>query len=331
MSNFSEELSEDSSALGPGTDLVISLAAILLLTLAIQTVLKDEQAATLEQVNESLTKETRALEQDYDNLVNERQEARDLIRSQYQTIDHLEQTAARCVARIGSVDLVNERQEARDLIRSQYQTIDHLEQTVARCVARIGSVDLTAVHRNQELFVRRVSMEFPGSRLSEDLSKLDINGDGIFDLSFHRQLARQRVTFGSHLLFDPDDVALNREGARVIDRVGRAVLAFIPHLAEVHVEGHADIRPTRRHRTNLNLGAQRAITVFSRLRQVGMSPLDTVMSVSSYGEFMPVARFEALGTGLPSYSQNQLAGDNITDSLRRRNRRIEFLLVYARR
>lgn len=280
-----EDGGDDGGLLGPGTDLVISLAAILLLVLAIQSAAQFEKDRTA------------AIS------------LRECMEGKAQCLD----------------DLRVCQDEAEDLGKVLERTVSEL----VECRQRLGTVDLDEVRRNQELFIRTLAGEFPGSRLSENGLKLDIDGDGFYDISFNHRLARQRITFGGHVLFNPDAIELKTGAAQIVRRLGHALQSVLPQISEVHIEGHADTTPTRLHGSNLNLGAQRAITVFEQLRRSGVSPLRTVMSASSYGEHMPVGRFLALETGSEGFSDRRLEAENSTDSLKRRNRRIEILLIYS--
>jgi len=67
--------------------------------------------------------------------------------------------------------------------------------------------------------------------------------------------------------------------------------------------------------------------VFEFLKdKVGIQPAEHLMSVTSFGEYQSVQR----SAQDKSYTVDRLLADNINDDLRRRNRRIELVLIYRR-
>lgn len=212
------------------------------------------------------------------------------------------------------------------------QTSLHQKELENLRVESEANVDLRVVEENQRRFVEEVAAQFPNSvtvSLDPDVIRLDIGADGSWDIVFHSQATRQRVTFGGHILFDPDGIELNENGRSVVTHFGRALIVHLDAIQEIHIEGHADITPTR-YGSNLELGALRAISVFSELQALGISPYATVMSATSFGEFMSVQRFKAGLLRSRGYTEEQVWRDNETDEQKQLNRRMEVELVYAR-
>ena len=249
-----EQLAEgDSGIFGPGTDLVVSLAAVLILVLAIKSMLHDDDLKKLRKLEE----------------------------------------------------------EAR--------------------VRRQGELVLTRVLENQRRFVEEVAERFrtEATPLDEDVYAIDIDGRAPYDIVFYNHVDRQRITFGSHILFDPDEVDLNAAGRDVLVGFSAALEDRIEDIREIHIEGHADTSPTRHHRTNLDLAAKRAITVFRALEDSGIDPYQIIMSATSYGEYLSVERFRSSRSSEEGYSRLQVMRDNRTPEQKRLNRRIEVRLIYA--
>jgi chemotaxis protein MotB len=119
-----------------------------------------------------------------------------------------------------------------------------------------------------------------------------------------------RVDMVEEILFDSGVAELKPAGAAVLKRIG-TVLARGRDRG-IEVQGHTDNVPirgalTRRYATNWELSAARATNVARFLQdQAGVDP--KLLSASAYAEHHP-------------------RGTNETDSGRRRNRRIEILLV----
>ncbi len=286
MRKLEDLMKGETGVFGPGTDLVVSLSAVLILVLAAQSILHKNKENALERKVEDY----RMLQLGIDNLQQE-------IDSLQPEIDKLQQ----------------ERDEYKDQLRR----------------LGIGHVDLTEVKRNQKRLVQAVARQYPGIEtvpIDEHRVGLDIDSRASLDIVFHNDVHRQRITFGSHILFEPDEVELSDDGEDVLEKLSRALRAELDSIEEIHIEGHADITPTR-HGTNLKLAAKRAMTVFSELERLEINPYEIRMSATSFGDFMPVARFRA---NEEEYSLSRVLSDNATPAKKAINRRIELLLVYRR-
>lgn len=98
------------------------------------------------------------------------------------------------------------------------------------------------------------------------------------------------------------------------------------HIQEIQIQGHADTIPSKLYSSNLELAALRAMTVFQTLQAFGIDPRHSMMSATTFGEYVSVPR---RSWGSP-YAPEQLAIDNNSPAKRRMNRRIEILLFYRR-
>lgn len=131
-------------------------------------------------------------------------------------------------------------------------------------------------------------------------------------ISVGEELGRQKITFGSEVLFEPGSPDLNPAGRALIGRLAQAVTAEgIETLAEIQVGGHTDPLPTGEEPvyTNLELSADRATNVVRSLTRGGIDPGEVRLSATGYGQYVPVTT-------------------NETVEGRRANRRIEVRLVY---
>jgi flagellar motor protein MotB len=249
-----EHLAEgDSGIFGPGTDLVVSLAAVLILVLAIKSMLHSEDLERLRHLEEDL--------------------------------------------------------EARQQ----------------------GELLLTEVLENQRRLAEEVAERFSteATPFDEDVYVIDIDGHEPYDIAFHNHVDRQRITFGSHILFDPDAVDLTVAGRDVLMGFSDALGDRIDDIREIHIEGHADTSVTQTHDSNLDLAAKRAITVFRTFEESGIDPHEIVMSATSYGEYLSVQRFHASRISDESYSRTKVMRDNVSAEQKSLNRRIEVRLVYT--
>jgi len=196
-------------------------------------------------------------------------------------------------------------------------------------VVAVGTVNLKEVELNQTSMINSIADDYKVKP-----RKLAESNYGIFfrdskdpDIEIHNDLNSQRITFSDKILFEPDHIEIKPEGEQVLSIVGARLRAQLALIKEVQIQGHADTKPSQRYDSNVTLAANRAIAVFSYLQnKVGIQPAEHLMSVTSFGEYQSVQRSTA-DTG---YNLDKLQADNGTDELRRRNRRIELVLIYRR-
>ena len=192
----------------------------------------------------------------------------------------------------------------------------------------IGTVNLREVETNQVKLINEIASDYrvEPRKLSEGTYGIYFRDHREPDIEIHNDLNLQRITFSDKVLFEPDHTELKSEGEQVLRVVGSKLRDQMQLIREIQIQGHADTVPSKRFASNVELAANRAIAVFEFLKdQVGIQPAEHLMSVTSFGEYKSVQRSE--GT---SYSSEKLMADNQTEELKRRNRRIEMVLIYRR-
>jgi flagellar motor protein MotB len=167
-----------------------------------------------------------------------------------------------------------------------------------------------------------------------------------YDFKFIYDLTEQKITFSEQILFNSGESSLRERGEKVLDIVGIRILEQIKNIREIQIIGHADINvPSSEDRDNpdyrkfnLELAADRAISVFTFFRdEVGIKPynnsesgesLGTLMSATSFGEYVPVARSENLYEEDGSYwSWEKINQENVGEK-KDLNRRVEIIIKY---
>ncbi|HZE72489.1 MAG TPA: OmpA family protein [Pyrinomonadaceae bacterium] len=192
----------------------------------------------------------------------------------------------------------------------------------------VGTVNLREVETNQMSLVKAIALDYKvvPRKLSDTTYGISFRGQTEPDIEIHNDLNLQRITFSDRVLFEPDHTEIKPEGEEVLRIVGRKLREQLQLIREIQIQGHADTVPSKRYASNVELAANRAIAVFEFLRnKVGIQPAEHLMSVTSFGEYKSVQRNED-----KSYSQDKLLADNLNDELKRRNRRIELVLIYRR-
>lgn len=199
-------------------------------------------------------------------------------------------------------------------------------------VLTMGTVNLKEVESNQMSMIGSIAADYrvEPRKLAENVYGIYFNNADSPDIEIHNDLNSQRITFSDKILFEPDHTELKPAGEQVLAVVGQKLRAQLALIREIQIQGHADTRPSQRYASNVVLAANRAIAVFDFLQdpgKVGINPAEHLMSVTSFGEYNSVGR--TLG-GDGGYDKPRLEADNETEALRRRNRRIELVLIYRR-
>jgi flagellar motor protein MotB len=192
----------------------------------------------------------------------------------------------------------------------------------------VGTVNLREVETNQSSLVKAIARDYKVEprKFSDDSYGISFRGQSEPDIKIHNDLNLQRITFSDRVLFEPDHTEIKPEGEEVLRVVGTKLREQLHLIREIQIQGHADTVPSKRFASNVELAANRAIAVFEFLRtRVGIQPAEHLMSVTSFGEYKSVQRKDD-----SSYTHDKLLADNLNDELKRRNRRIELVLIYQR-
>jgi flagellar motor protein MotB len=195
-------------------------------------------------------------------------------------------------------------------------------------VMAVGTVNLKEVEANQMSMINSIADDYKvkPSQLPDNAYGIYFPGSKEPDIEIHNDLSSQRITFSDKILFEPDHTEIKPEGEQVLMIVGAKVRAQLALIREIQIQGHADTKPSGKFASNVELAANRAISVFGFLQdKVGIKPAEHLMSITSFGEYKSVQR-----TTSTDYSMEKLQADNGSDELRRRNRRIELVLIYRR-
>lgn len=198
-------------------------------------------------------------------------------------------------------------------------------------VLTMGTVNLKEVQSNQMSMIGSIAADYrvQPRKLAENVYGIYFNNADNPDIEIHNDLNSQRITFSDKILFEPDHTELKPAGEQVLMVVGGKLRAQLALVREIQIQGHADTRPSQRYASNVVLAANRAIAVFNFLQDpktVGINPAEHLMSVTSFGEYNSVRR----SLGDADYDLDKLQADNKNEDLRRRNRRIELVLIYRR-
>lgn len=197
-------------------------------------------------------------------------------------------------------------------------------------VISVGKVNLKQIEDNQQNMINSIADAYNVKPISRDKDVFGISfaKNDIDDITVKNDLNSQTITFNDKLLFSPDKTEINPNGQEVLNIVGKTIIAQRLSIKEIQIQGHADTQKSGRFRTNTELAAMRAISVFQFLQEkVGIDPNENLMSATSFGEFKSVQR----GRDDKSvYNLQRLLIDNRDENFRSRNRRIELVLIYRR-
>lgn len=136
------------------------------------------------------------------------------------------------------------------------------------------------------------------------------------------------ITFSESALgFKECDDNLDATGRKALGDIAAEIRRQSKSIVEIQIQGHADKRRTSScsaYKDNLHLASARADSVFSFLKDSGISPFEVAMSAVSYGEYFPASR--KVGE---VYSEEKWDAANATLDLMQENRRVELILRYG--
>lgn len=197
-------------------------------------------------------------------------------------------------------------------------------------VISFGKVNLKRVEENQQSMINSIAKAYKVKPVlrGKDISGISFTGNTIDDIRIQNDLNFQRITFSDKLLFSPDRTEINPIGEEVLSVVGKTLISQLPTIKEIQIQGHADTQKSGKFRTNTELAAMRAISVYQFLQEkVGIDPNQHLMSATSFGEFKSVERGN---NDKLAYNREKLLLDNDNEESRSHNRRIEIVLIYRR-
>lgn len=186
---------------------------------------------------------------------------------------------------------------------------------------------LKKIEKEQKEIVKEIARKYksPIDSLTLGEKTYGISATSQNDIIIHNDLTLQRISFGSNILFQPDDTLLNFNGKNVLSVVGISIKKKLPVIKEIQIQGHADPNKSNKFGSNLELAAHRAISVFYFFQnKLNIDPAQYIMSATSFGEYKPVERsYENI-----KYNIDSIYHANETEKQRDRNRRIEIVLNY---
>jgi len=205
---------------------------------------------------------------------------------------------------------------------------------VARVVTwswlNMGTHDLSSVIEAQHKVVRSLSIAYGSDPVS-------LGGDsvGFFVQSSEKPTVlvvnatlSQTIKFYDEIVFGVDSSLLNPDCRRILRLMGDALRTNIGVVSEIQIHGHSDaskFQDSTGPYPNMGLAATRAISVYGFLKDsVGIDPLKTLMSATSFGEYVPNGRVPE-DTG---FTIGDLKEANSTGEQKRRNRRTEVRLLF---
>ncbi|MBI5872674.1 MAG: OmpA family protein [Candidatus Omnitrophica bacterium] len=151
------------------------------------------------------------------------------------------------------------------------------------------------------------SLEQEVDRLSQIKAELEQKLKGMEGVSLSMEERGLVITFLDEILFDSGKAKIRPEAFSALDKVASVITDKAADL-NVGVEGHTDNEPIKYSswKSNWELSAARATSVLHYLIEKGVAP--GKLAATGYGEFRPV-------------------GSNDTSEGRRKNRRVEVVIL----
>ncbi len=127
-------------------------------------------------------------------------------------------------------------------------------------------------------------------------AKISTVKNGPYDVFIINENTMQTLTFSDNILFKKDDDVLNDKGKEILTIVGKTIKDQIASLQEIQIRGHADTDNSGdKEDYNFQLASRRAISVvqfFKNEPQIDIDPAKYLISATSFGEYLSVARSE---------------------------------------
>ena len=181
------------------------------------------------------------------------------------------------------------------------------------------------IRKNQMEIITSLSDKYSTKATNEGQNNYLISLSGNNLKSFiliNNDVTLQRFNFGSQILFDVGESKIKPQGKEMLKNLFEIIIPKLDEIKEIQIQGHTDTLIVSTG-SNLELGSERAISIFHYMLELGIDPTENLISATSYGEFKPFQRGFS-----PNYNRAQLNLDNNTPEKRELNRRIEIVLIY---
>jgi outer membrane protein OmpA-like peptidoglycan-associated protein len=199
---------------------------------------------------------------------------------------------------------------------------------IAFVILSEGLVNLSLIYQSQRDFIESTVKLTNGTLTQIDSITVGVKlspDSEFYDIIFVNEPTLQRIKFSTNILFKKNEYYLTERGRFFLKIAGSLIKSNLKNIREIQIQGHADIDPTLTYRSNVELAALRAIEVFNFLKDsIGISPVENLMSIASFGEYKPVSRNEFDY----NFTEEDLFKANSTPELKALNRRIEILIFY---
>lgn len=312
----------ESHFFGPGTDIIISFTAVLILIFAVNSNLHHKQMNSIEKQYQD---HIQYLLNAYKKIGDRLKKVDDLpdSRKKIEAVLDINQELYKQLAKAKK-----ENAQTLQIFEDFLRSYNNGKKTGLKSSEYFsGNLDLHKVRNNQISIIDEIAKRYGtvATQKTENTYMISIDHNDRDDIVIQNEITSQVFTFGNHILFDMDKVELKRDGREILKNIGNIFRGKLDFVREIQIQGHADPQSSKRYASNLQLAANRAITVFNLFQnEIGIDPTQNMMSATSFGQYMPVQRtyYDR------DYNHSQLTADNNTPEKRTRNRRIEIVLFY---
>jgi len=309
MKSIFDLVNDEGEIMGPGTDLVISLVALLVLLLALHYANSNQKLDVLEEMLE-INEDTSEQNSDYHEKIMELQ---DYLNSER---NNSFQDSIKASRRIKNL------QDSLDASRRLFKDQDLI---------------LKEIRKSQLEIIEEVAHRYKVSPLKVNAKQYNIpvllNGVTSDTIRIENDATLQRISFGNAVLFDTDRAIIKSKGKKILYNICSVFKKKLHLIKEIQIQGHAsadskslNYSSLREHNDNLDLAGRRAISIvryFRNERKLKLSPAQHIIYASAFGYYMPVER---------DYSDSNWNLQRIADSnkknQRQKNKRIEIVLNY---
>lgn len=288
MKSLNQLTNDGNEIMGPATDLVISLVAVLIILLSIfskDNQNKDDQLAALDGGNKDL----------YDQL----KDCKEKLQTCKDKVKRLEDSIKYIVNECNKLD-------EKDIILKR---IKESQLKIIQRIAKSYSTNYINEGDSYSIEIRNISGNYETIRIKNDATL-------------------QRISFGNTAIFENQSAQMKNEGKKILSAIGIILKEELNLIKEIQVQGHADAdsKSLRNRNDNFDMASSRAIAIVRYLRdhkRLQIDPSEHVLYASSFGYYMPVER-EYQDT---HWDIERIKNVN-DGSLGDKNRRIEIVINY---